>query len=317
MPLPESLRGQVLANEFVKLSHIEEVGVEEFAIYKKDVDQLQRLLIAPIIKSLPLSARNEEQLLSLELLYDDSIPLVALSGKAGTGKTLLALSIALRKVLWSYGKDSNEYEGVVLARSEVTMGKDPGAMPGSPAEKLLPYLGGYLDNLAIIGKAVSARGWHLSGNINENQSHKKASQRQNSNFQQRNQRSAVASSDWWNYVANLDKHAAAILDSGLVDIQMLSFIRGRSFSKKILIIDEAQNLTPAEIKTTITRAGEGTKVIVLGDTRQTDDPTLNEHNSGLSDLIQRFSGAEVFGHLKLLKSERSPLAEAATTLYED
>lgn len=208
-----------------------------------------------------IRARNAEQAFSLEVLDDPEIRLVALTGRAGTGKTLLALAAALQQ--------ASRYNQILLMRPIVSLSnKDIGFLPGSEEEKIAPYMQPLFDNLNVIKyqQGVSER------EINDLQS------------------------------------------SGRLSIEALAFIRGRSLSDTYCIIDEAQNLTPHEIKTIITRAGEGTKMVFTGDIHQIDSPYLDSQSNGLAYMIDKMKNHPLFAHVNLVKGERSELAEVASNL---
>jgi PhoH-like ATPase len=211
-----------------------------------------------------IKPRNAEQIFAIDALTRSSIPLVTLTGKAGTGKTLLALasSIAVRK----------QYRQIFIARPVVPLSnKDMGFLPGDIENKLAPYMQPLWDNLKVI----------------QNQFPEEDKQ-----YQQIDQ---------------------MIQDKKLV-IEPLSYIRGRSLQKIFFIVDEAQNLTPHEIKTIITRAGEGAKIVLTGDIFQIDHPYLDSQSNGLSYLIDHFKGQRLYSHVNLEKGERSELAELASDL---
>lgn len=215
-------------------------------------------------KAYGIDPRNAEQAFSLDALLNPDIPLVALTGKAGTGKTLLALAAALQQ--------ERNFEFIYLARPIVPLSnKDIGFLPGDVNEKIAPYTLPLFDNLAVI-------------------KHK---------FNQQ--------SSEYRRIEELSKQDKLV-------IAPLAFIRGRSLSKTFFIIDEAQNLTPHEIKTIITRAGEGTKIVFTGDIHQIDSPYLNLKSNGLSYLTDRMKEQTVFAHVNLLKGERSALAELASDI---
>lgn len=208
-----------------------------------------------------ISPRNAEQTMALEILSDESLSLVALTGTAGTGKTLLALAAALAQ--------SENYQQVILARPIVALSnKDLGFLPGDYRQKIRPYMQPLFDNLNVI----------------------KAQLGQNS--------------------AQLRKVEEMMTDERLV-IEALAYIRGRSLANVICIIDEAQNLTPQEIKTVITRAGENTRMIFTGDVQQIDSPYLDSRSNGLAYMIERMRGEEFFGHVNLIQGERSHLSDVA------
>ncbi len=208
--------------------------------------------------------RNAEQTFALNALLDPNIQLVTVAGKAGTGKTLLALAAALER--------RRNYRQIYLARPVVPLSnKDIGYLPGDISTKLSPYMQPLFDNLAVI----------------QNQF------RENDRNHQR---------------------IREYLDSEKLVITPLSYIRGRSLSRIYFIVDEAQNLTPHEVKTIITRAGEGTKMIFTGDIFQIDHPYLDTNSNGLTYLIEKMKGQEIYAHVMLEKGERSPLAELASNL---
>lgn len=211
-----------------------------------------------------IEPRNAEQSFAFEILTDPDVKLVALTGKAGTGKTLLALAAALSCM--------NDYKQILLARPIVALSnKDLGFLPGDTAAKVAPYMQPLFDNLNVIKHQFSPTSTE---------------------------------------VRRLDD----MQKSGQLVIEALAFIRGRSLSETYCIIDEAQNLTPHEMKTIITRAGEGTKMIFTGDIQQIDHPYLDSQSNGLVYMIDRMKGQNVFAHVNLVKGERSALSELASHL---
>lgn len=215
-------------------------------------------------KSYGIEPRNAEQAFSLDALLRPEIQLVALSGKAGTGKTLLALAAALAQ--------EGQFDQILLARPIVPLAnRDIGFLPGDVGEKIGPYIQPLYDNLSVI----------------------KHKYRPNS-------KEAL--------------HIDELQKSSKLLITPLAYIRGRSLSNVFFIIDEAQNLTPHEVKTIITRASEGTKMVFTGDIQQIDSPYLDSCSNGLSYLIDKMKGQDLFSHVHLVKSERSSLAELAGNL---
>lgn len=211
-----------------------------------------------------ISPRNAEQTFGLDALLDSRLDLVSLTGKAGTGKTLLALAGALER--------RRDYHQIFMARPIVPLSnKDIGYLPGDIQSKLDPYMQPLYDNLGVI----------------RNQ------------FGQGDKRNVRISE---------------MLAEEKLIISPLSYIRGRSLVKIIFIVDEAQNLTPHEVKTIITRAGEGTKIILTGDIYQIDHPWLDTQSNGLSYLIEKMQGQRLYAHIDLKKGERSELAELASNL---
>jgi PhoH-like ATPase len=207
---------------------------------------------------------NRQQEMALELLTEDSVSLVSLVGKAGTGKTLLALAAGLKKVL-----TEERFSRVLLARPIIPMGKDIGYLPGDKQDKLTNWMQPVYDNLEYILSADKKL---------------------------------------------RDTTVDNLINKRLIEIEALTYIRGRSLPNQFFIIDEAQNLSPHEVKTIVSRAGTGTKVVLTGDPYQIDSPYLDSNSNGLTFLVEAFKGQPVFGHVTLEKSERSPLAELAAEL---
>lgn len=216
-----------------------------------------------------IQARNREQRFAFELLLRDSIPLVTLVGKAGTGKTLLAIAAGLYKVA-----DEHSYSRLLISRPVVPMGRDIGYLPGDVTEKLTPWMQPLYDNFDLIFCTQEA-------------SNKRGTWRQGHE---------------------------ELMEMGLLQIEPLTYIRGRTIPKQFLIVDEAQNLTPHEVKTILTRAGEGTKVILTGDPDQIDNPYIDAASNGLTYIVERFKQEPLAGHITLQKGERSKLAERAAIL---
>ena len=211
-----------------------------------------------------ISPRNAEQSFALRALLDDDVRLVSVTGKAGSGKTLLALAAALER--------RGAYRKILLARPVVPLSnRDLGFLPGDVGAKLDPYMRPLHDNLAVIREAL--------GDDSDDA-----------------------------------KRIPLMLETGKLEISPLAYIRGRSLPRIFFIIDEAQNLTPHEVKTIVSRAGEGTKVVFTGDVRQIDHPYLDARSNGLSHLIHRMTGQPLYAHVTLEKGERSELAELASDL---
>jgi len=245
-------------------------------------------------KILPLLGENEEmwgirslnaeQSFAIDLLLDDSISIVTLAGKAGTGKTLLAIAVGLKKSV-----DDRAYAKLVVARPVMPMGKDLGFLPGQISEKLNPWMQPVYDNLELI---LSSKG--SEPDISSKGGDSKRSRRKSKK--------------------PLSEGIRQLTDMGILDVEALTYIRGRSMPQQYLIIDEAQNLTHHEVRTIITRAGKGTKVVLTGDPYQIDSPFLDSSSSGLTVVVERFKNEDMAGHITLLKGERSPLAELASNI---
>jgi PhoH-like ATPase len=216
------------------------------------------------VRCFGIEPRNAEQTFALDVLLDDDVKLVALTGKSGTGKTLLALAAALQK--------HDAYKQILLARPIVALAnKDLGFLPGDEQHKIAPYMQPLFDNLNVIKHHFSFQGKEI---------------RLIEEMQRSNQ----------------------------LVIEALAYIRGRSLSETFFIVDEAQNLTPHEIKTIITRAGEGTKIVFTGDIQQIDSPYLDMFSNGLVYMIDRMHGQDIFAHINLVKGERSFLSELASNI---
>lgn len=225
-----------------------------------------------------ITARNREQRMALELLLDPKVQIVTLVGRAGTGKTLLALAAALEEAL-----KNRRYEGIVVTRPIIPFGRDIGYLPGGKEEKLTHWMQPIFDNLGLL-----LRGSNITFFLGEK--HKK------------------------NGKLTLQEKIQSIIDSNVLVLEALTYIRGRSIPGQFVIVDEAQNLTPHEVKTIISRAGEDTKMILTGDPYQIDNPYLDSSSNGLTYAAERFKGQPIHGHITLEKSERSKLAALAAEL---
>ncbi|MBT8042540.1 MAG: PhoH family protein [Pontiella sp.] len=225
-------------------------------------DELNLIKHVDKVPSFGITPRNAEQTYALDAILNDSVRLVSLTGKAGTGKTLIALAGALKR--------KKSFRQILMARPIVALSnKDIGFLPGDIQSKLDPYMKPLFDNLTVIE--------HAQGDAKRSQ-------------------------------------VTRLVDDKKLVIEPLSYIRGRSLVNTFFIIDEAQNLTPHEIKTIITRAGEGTKIVFTGDIFQIDHPYLDSHSNGLSYLIEKMKGQRLYAHVNLTKGERSELADLAGSI---
>lgn len=213
-----------------------------------------------------ISPRNREQSFALNLLLDDRIKLVTIIGKAGTGKTLLALAAALRKT-----HEEKVYQRVLVSRPIFPLGRDIGYLPGDIEEKLQPWMQPIYDNLELL--------MGLTGEDRKN-----------------------------------GRSYEEMLHLGMIEIEPLTYIRGRSIPHQFLIVDEAQNLTTHEVKTIVSRAGEGTKIVLTGDPYQIDNPYIDANSNGLVHAVNRFRGHGIAAHITLVRGERSELAELAANV---
>ena len=219
-----------------------------------------------------VTARNREQNFALNLLMNPEIDFVSLLGQAGTGKTLLALASGLAQTL-----ETKRYNEIIITRATVPVGDDIGFLPGTEEEKMAPWMGALEDNLEVLHQGGGSLGATSNG----------------------------GSQDW-------SKSPAMDLIRARIKVKSLNFMRGRTFLNKFLIIDEAQNLTPKQMKTLATRAGPGTKIVCLGNIAQIDTPYLTEGSSGLTYVVDRFKGWPHAGHITLQRGERSRLADYAS-----
>lgn len=220
-------------------------------------------LISPSESIWGIHPRNMEQSFALDALLNDDVLFVSLVGKAGTGKTLMALAAGLYKTL-----DEGRFQRLLVSRPIFPMGRDIGYLPGDVEQKLNPWMQPIFDNVEFLMGAD-----------------KKAAGR-----------------------------AQELINQGMLNIEPLTYIRGRSIPNQYLIVDESQNLTPHEIKTIVTRAGQGTKVVLTGDCYQIDNPYIDASNSGLTFSVERFKGQKISAHITLTKGERSELAELAANI---
>ncbi|MBO7603675.1 MAG: PhoH family protein [Bacteroidales bacterium] len=240
-----------------------ESGSDETACARFDADR-GRIVLVKSREAYGIRPRNDEQKMALDACLNPKVSLVALTGGAGTGKTLLALASALEQ--------ERDYEQIILSRPTVILGnQDIGFLPGDQKSKMSPFLQPLMDNLNVIKEQF----------------------RPGSREAQR---------------------IEAMLTMEKLVIEPLAYIRGRSLGKCFFIIDEAQNLTPHEIKTIITRAGEGTKMVFTGDVFQIDQPYLDQWTNGLSHIAEKLSGQKLFEHVFLRKGERSALSDLAAKL---
>ena len=211
-----------------------------------------------------IKPRNREQHFAFDALLDDRVKLVTLMGKAGTGKTLLAMAAGLKRVV-----NDREFRRLVVARPTISMGKELGFLPGSLEEKLAPWMQPIHDALEMLSDLNMGHDHRRSGDL---------------------------------------------MRSGSIVVEALSYIRGRSIANQFMIIDEAQNLTPLEAKTIITRVGSGTKIIFTGDPYQIDNPYVDSSSNGFNYVVSRFREQPIAAHIELQKGERSELAELAANI---
>ncbi len=260
------MKDEFLPNQYLTLMDAANPSHTALARYNRALRQAVPLLRAPKEGLWGVHSRNREQQFAFDLLLNEDIQLVTLVGKAGTGKTLLAIAAGLHK-----SADEGQYSRLLVSRPIFPLGRDLGFLPGDIEEKLSPWMQPIFDNVEL-----------LLGAVEEGSKRKRGYKE--------------------------------LVDLGILEIEPLTYIRGRSIPKQYMIVDEAQNLTPHEIKTIITRAGEGTKIILTGDPYQIDNPYIDSASNGLTYVVEKFKGEEIAGHVTLNKGERSCLAELAANL---
>lgn len=254
----KKLKGEVLPNKFYILRNTNRSVLSHLDPQKEVMRRVDK------IETYGIKSRNAEQTFAVDALTNTNIPLVSITGKAGTGKTLLAIASALHS--------KKNYRQIYIARPVVPLSnKDIGYLPGDIEDKLAPYMQPLWDNIKVI-------------------------------------------QDQYNEADKQHQQITQMIKDHKLVIEPLSYIRGRSLQRIFFIVDEAQNLTPHEIKTIITRAGEGAKLVFTGDIYQIDHPYLDSQSNGLSYLIDHFKGQKLYAHVNLVKGERSELAELASNL---
>ncbi|MGK5087415.1 PhoH family protein [Bdellovibrionota bacterium FG-2] len=254
-------------NQYVILKDSANPNHTAMGRFSKELDCL-----VPIFKPVEglwgIFPKNAEQAFAIDALLNDEIKLVSLVGKAGTGKTLLAIAAGLAKTV-----DEGVFHRLLVSRPVFPLGKDIGFLPGSLEEKLNPWMQPIYDNIDFLFGNTGAKGRRGAG-----------------------------------------KGCQELINQGLLQIEPLTYIRGRSIPQQYLIVDESQNLTPHEIKTIVTRAGDDTKIVLTGDSFQIDNPYVDSANNGLVYLVDRFKDEAISAHITLTKGERSKLSELASNL---
>lgn len=240
-------------------------------------------LLVPIAKieaAFGLRPRNKEQTFSLDLLFDDSIKLVTLVGPSGTGKTLLAIAAGLAQLRGMGDPAAARYDKLVVTKPIQPVGKDIGFLPGTLEEKMDPWIAPIRDNLNYLV------------NAHRNRPKRKRTEEKEPE----------------------DAYLQMMQARGLIEIEAIAFIRGRSIPNSFIIIDEAQNLSMHELKTIVTRVGDGTKIVLTGDIEQIDNVHVDVYTNGLTHAIERFKDQRIAGHVTFLKGERSELATLASKI---
>lgn len=241
--------------------------------------------IAKIESAFGLKPRNKEQSFSYDLLFDDNIKLLTLTGPSGTGKTLLAIAAALEQLKGLGGQP--KYDKLIVTRPVQPVGKDIGFLPGTLEEKMEPWIAPIRDNMNFLMSGKKGNRRKFVNNSSDPSAKQKSS----------------------------DEYYLSLLqEKGLIEIEAITFIRGRSIPNAYIIIDEAQNLSMHELKTIITRVGDGTKIVLTGDIEQIDNVHVDVYTNGLTYAIEKFKEYGIAGHVSLLKGERSALATLASQI---
>jgi PhoH-like ATPase len=255
--------GTYFPNEYCTL--MEETNPKRTALTKVDASGAKLVPILDCREGVwGIKPRNREQHFAFDALLDDRIKLVTLMGKAGTGKTLMAMAAGLKRTVLD-----REFRRLVVARPTVSMGRELGFLPGSLEEKLNPWMQPIHDALELLS------------DLNMGSDHRRSTD---------------------------------LMRSGTIVVEALSYIRGRSIAHQFMVIDEAQNLTPLEVKTIITRVGQATKIIFTGDPYQIDNPYVDSSSNGFNYIISKFRDQSIAAHIELQKGERSELAELAANI---
>jgi PhoH-like ATPase len=282
------------ANKYFTLKNGSKSTFAFFDYTKNTLRRVEKKKVSGIIP------RNSEQVFAIDAILSPKIKLISLFGKAGTGKTLIAMAAALDMLK---KRDCNR---IIIASANVPLSnKDIGALPGDIDEKVSPYMQGLFDNLAFIKTQLYKKEESDTASKKGRKSLEEPFADETILTKQKPQKTKEKE--------RLDP-IGDLLKEGIIKIQPLASIRGRSFNDTIFIVDEAQNLTPHEVKTIVTRAGENTTIIFCGDVSQIDSPYLSEYSNGLSYMISKMTGQYLFTHIILTKGERSELAELAANL---
>jgi PhoH-like ATPase len=252
-----------------------------------------RIVHEPLLKW-PFKARNAQQLMALDLLLDNTIQFVTLFGPAGTGKTFLALLAGLHKTLVE-----DEFEKILVSRPVVPLGRDIGYLPGTVEEKLHSWMLPIYDNMEFIMHSCNVN-QHMD-ELEGDRFERKKQKKNKHDKRPQNQPGVIRPMD-------------DLVKNGKLSLEAITYMRGRSIPYQFILIDEVQNLTPHEVKTLVSRVGEGSKIVLVGDPYQIDSPYLDFISNGLVVVSERFRGQRVFGTVYLQTSERSELSKLVTEL---
>ncbi len=269
---------------------------------------VRRLKIPDFVKApggMPIRARNLEQQFFMDALLDESIIMLTCFGKAGTGKTLLSIACALHQT----HDDHPRYDGLSISRPVIALGRDIGYLPGTLEEKMKPWLQPYYDALEVLIPSKPHKDPQFAAMKVAKKKHKKHDDHFLAQATAAQPHHPVGGG-----VTPPIKPYERLLRNGMVEIEALAFIRGRSIARRFFILDEAQQLTPHEVKTVLTRISEGSKIVLIGDPAQIDNPYVDSRSNGLVFAHNRMKGQALAAHVTLVKGERSKLAELAADL---
>lgn len=288
-PFADGKQHTFCPNQIVMLKHARDGQTTKSAVTKCHVDPAGVQSLVPILKidqAFGLKPRNKEQTFSLDLLFDPNVKLLTLVGPSGTGKTLLTLAAALEQLKGMGDPSKARYERLIVTRPVQPVGKEIGFLPGTLHEKMEPWIAPVRDNLDFL---VNNR--RPSGGRRRPQGNEGGKPKHDNGM-----------------------YLSLLQDRGLIEIDAITFIRGRSIPNAFIVIDEAQNLSMHELKTIVTRVGDGTKIVLTGDIEQIDNVHVDAFTNGLTYAVERFKGHAIAGHVTLTKGERSELATLASKI---
>lgn len=281
----DALKGRKLhPNQIVVIKNVKDGQTTKSAITKCPGAGKALIPVAKIENAFGLKPRNKEQTFSLDLLFDPEIKLLTLVGPSGTGKTLLAVASGLEQLKGLGSPAAARYEKLIVTRPVQPVGKEIGFLPGTLAEKMEPWIAPIRDNLNFL--------------VNN----------------KRPPRSRKGSTEHGKPRQDDGMYLSLLQERGLIEIEAITFIRGRSIPNAFIVIDEAQNLSMHELKTIITRVGDGTKIVLTGDIEQIDNVHVDAYTNGLTFAVERFKDYPIAGHVTLIKGERSELATLASKI---
>jgi len=278
----EVLKGHKLyPNQIVVIKNVDQGQTVRSALakYVSPIEPLRPII--DVKQAFGLSPRNKEQRFAFDLLFDDSIKMLTLSGPSGCGKTLLVLAAALEQLKGVGGTDA-KFEKLIVTRPIQPIGRDIGFLPGTLEEKMDPWIAPIKDGLNFLMCSGKNSLKHRFGDNKQ--------------------------------VVNSNYYLQMLQERGLIEIEAITFIRGRSIPNAFIVVDEAQNISPHELKTILTRVGDGSKIVLTGDVEQIDSTNVDIYTNGLTHAIERFKEYSISGHVTMLKGERSELATLASKI---